>query len=224
MKVKIQRQQSPVSEPYWETFDADVPGDMSIAGLIDHLNYRDDILDENGRKTTRIGWECSCLQGICGSCAMVINGKPSLACLAFIDADAADVLTVEPLSKFPVVVDLVVDRACILEHQKDALMFLGSKRPASPCEAGQQYTVAKCLKCGLCLEVCPNYVGGEGRFYGAPLANEACLLHSLSEDRRKELKRQYRKHFERGCSKSLACRDVCPAKIATLSSIGYMNR
>lgn len=224
MIVRIRRQGAHETTGYWQSFDYDAQGVMTVAGMLDELNRREELLDTSGEPARPIRWECSCMQGVCGSCAMVINGKPSLACLAFIDADAADVLTVEPLSKFPVVVDLVVDRACILEHQKDALMFLGSKRPANPREAGQQYTVAKCLKCGLCLEVCPNYVGGEGRFYGAPLANEAYLLHSLSEDRRKELKRQYRKHFERGCSKSLACRDVCPAKIATLSSIGYMNR
>jgi succinate dehydrogenase / fumarate reductase iron-sulfur subunit len=113
MKVKIQRQQSPVSEPYWETFDADVPGDMSIAGLIDHLNYRDDILDENGRKTTRIGWECSCLQGICGSCAMVINEVPALACETFVKDLKGDVITIRPLRKFPVIHDLLVDRSVI---------------------------------------------------------------------------------------------------------------
>ena len=198
MIVKVRRQAARDAASYWQTFSYDAQGTKTVAGILDELNQREELVDA--------------------------GGKPCLACLEFVDVDAVDVLTLEPLSKFPVVTDLIVDRSCILEHQKDALMYLGSKRRADPREFEQQYTVARCLKCGLCLEACPNYVGGEGRFYGASLANEAYLLSSLSADRQRELKRQYRKHFERGCSKSLACRDVCPAKIATLSSIGYMNR
>ena len=224
MIVKVRRQAAHDAASYWQTFAYDAQGTKTVAGILDELNQREELVDAGGEPARPIRWECSCLQGVCGACAMVVNGKPCLACLEFVDVDAVDVLTLEPLSKFPVVTDLIVDRSCILEHQKDALMYLGSKRRADPREFEQQYTVAKCLKCGLCLEACPNYVGGEGRFYGASLANEAYLLSSLSADRQRELKRQYRKHFERGCSKSLACRDVCPAKIATLSSIGYMNR
>ena len=156
MKVKIQRQQSPVSEPYWETFDADVPGDMSIAGLIDHLNYRDDILDENGRKTTRIGWECSCLQGICGSCAMVINEVPALACETFVKDLKGDEITIRPLRKFPVIHDLLVDRSVIHENLKKMNIFIREYQPEDQGRASRkerehslQYTAAKCLKCGL---------------------------------------------------------------------------
>lgn len=223
MIVKIKRQIARDAESHWQRFDYDTQGLKTVARLLDDLNQREELHDAGGEPARPIRWECSCLQGNCGACAMVVDGKPSFACSVFVDV-AADVLTLEPLSKFPVITDLIVDRSCILEHQKDALMFLGNKRRADSREFEQQYTVAKCLKCGLCLEVCPNYVGEGGRFYGAPLANEAYLLSSLSADRKRELKKQYRRHFERGCSKSLACRDICPAKIATLSSIGYMNR
>ena len=84
MRVKILRQQTPVSKPYWEIFNYEGPSDNTVAGLLDYLNYHDDITDINGNKTTRIGWECSCLQGMCGGCAMVINEVPSLACETFI--------------------------------------------------------------------------------------------------------------------------------------------
>ena len=155
---------------------------------------------------------------------MVINGQPTLACGEFIDLDSTKELKLAPLSKFPCVRDLTVDRSCIQEHQKQALMYLGERGRPKKREHEQQYMAAKCLKCGLCLEVCPNYIGPEGNFYGVLLAHEAYLLYSSTDDRRKDLARQYRLHFGRGCSKSLACRDICPAKIPTLSSIGYMNR
>ena len=224
MRVKVLRQVSPGSKPYWETFEYDGPQTNSVGGVLDYLNYHDDIIDINGRKTTRIGWECSCLQGMCGSCAMVINGKPALACSEFIDTAETKELVLEPLSVFPVICDLMVDRSIIDEHQKLALMFLGERTKPDAAEHEQQYLAAKCLKCGLCLEVCPNYAGNGGKFFGALFADEAYLLHSSTADRRKEIAKEYRKHFERWCSKSLSCREVCPMKIQTLSSIGYMNR
>ena len=86
----------------------------------------------------------------------------------------------------------------------------------------QQYSVAKCLKCGLCLEVCPNYHPG-AEFYGAILANETYLLVSQS-DKKPQVLNEYKKHFGAGCSKALSCQKVCPAGIETLTSIMRMNR
>ncbi len=230
MKVKIQRQQSPVSEPYWETFDADVPGDMSIAGLIDHLNYRDDILDENGRKTTRIGWECSCLQGICGSCAMVINEVPALACETFVKDLKGDVITIRPLRKFPVIHDLLVDRSVIHENLKKMNIFIREYQPEDQGRASRkerehslQYTAAKCLKCGLCLEVCPNYTNGKN-FFGAIFANDCYLVASRNRSKAENVREAYEEHFGRGCSKAFSCMDVCPMEIPTIASMARMNR
>ena len=164
------------------------------------------------------------MQKMCGGCAMIINGIPTLACGKFVDTAKEELLVLEPLTKFPVISDLITDRSCILEHQKAALMYLGKKGVEDEKEFANRYSVAKCIKCGLCLEVCPNYVRGDGKFYGAVLANEAYLLYTSSEDRKKAIAKEYRKHFAAGCSKSLACRDICPMKIPTLSSIGYLNR
>lgn len=230
MKVKIQRQQSPVSEPYWETFDADVPGDMSIAGLIDHLNYRDDILDENGRKTTRIGWECSCLQGICGSCAMVINEVPALACETFVKDLKGDEITIRPLRKFPVIHDLLVDQSVIHENLKKMNIFIREYQPEDQGRASRkerehslQYTAAKCLKCGLCLEVCPNYTNGKN-FFGAIFANDCYLVASRNRSKAENIREAYGEHFGRGCSKAFSCMDVCPMEIPTIASMARMNR
>lgn len=224
MKIRVKRQDGPGAAPYWQTFDFSGKGRKTVAGILDEINYRDDLIDENGAPSRRIRWECSCMQKMCGGCAMIINGIPALACGTFVDTEKEELLVLEPLTKFPVVSDLITDRSCILEHQKAALMYLGKKGVENEKEFANRYSVAKCIKCGLCLEVCPNYVGEEGRFYGAVLANEAYLLYTSSEDRKKEIAKEYRRHFAAGCSKSLACRDICPMKLSTLSSIGYMNR
>ena len=125
------------------------------------------------------------MQKSCGGCAMVINGRPALACGEFIDTDKEKMLVLESLTKFPVVADLAVDRSIIQEYQKTAMMYLGTRAKPDKKEFAQQYSAAKCLKCGLCLEVCPNYTKDSEKFFGAAFANSVYLLHSSSEDRKK---------------------------------------
>lgn len=224
MKIKIRRQESSDTLPYWQIFNFESDKRLTVAGILEQLNYNDDPVDETGAPCRRIRWECSCMQKMCGGCAMVINGNPSLACGTFIDVAHTRQLTLEPLSKFPVICDLVVDRSIIHEYEKKAMMYLGTRAKSPEKSFSHQYSAAKCLKCGLCLEVCPNYVKFSNRFFGAFLANDAFLLYSSSADRKADIRKQYRKHFESGCSKSLACRDICPVHMPTLSSISYMNR
>ncbi len=223
MKVKILRQATPVSEPYWEGFNYDGPPDISVAGILDHLNYNDDIVNDEGVNTTRIGWECSCLQGVCGSCAMVINGIPALACETFLRDLKGDEITIRPLRKFPVIHDLVTDRSSIHENLKKTNVFIREWQQSEDKDHEHQYLAAKCLKCGLCLEVCPNYVNGQ-TFYGGVFANDCYLVSARNRNRSSEIRKVYGEHFGGGCSKSLSCVDVCPMKIPTLASMSKLNR
>ena len=223
MRVKILRQQTPVSKPYWEIFNYEGPSDNTVAGLLDYLNYHDDITDINGNKTTRIGWECSCLQGMCGGCAMVINEVPSLACETFIKDVHGSELTIRPLRKFPVIHDLVVDRSIIHENLMKADIFIGEYHPSRDKDKEHQYSVAKCLKCGLCLEICPNYVDGKS-FFGALFANDSYLVTARNSEKKEKIKKAYNEHFGKSCSKSFSCMDICPMKIQTIASMAKMNR
>ncbi len=223
MKVKILRQVSPVSEPYWEGFDYDGPMDISIAGLLDHINYNDDIINDRGENTTRIGWECSCLQGVCGSCAMVINERPALACETFLRDLKGKEISIRPLKKFPVIHDLLVNRSSIHENLMKTNVYIGEWNQGSPGDHEHQYMAAKCLKCGLCLEVCPNYMNGK-KFYGAAFANDCYLVAARNGEKRDEIRKVYGEHFGSGCSKSLSCVEVCPMKIPTLASMAKLNR
>ena len=223
MTVKILRQQFPNSEPYWETFDYDGTMDISVAALLDHINYNDDIITSDGKKTTRIGWECSCLQGICGACAMVINNVPALACETFLKALKGKEITIRPLQKFPVIHDLLVDRSSIQDNLKATNMFIGEYKTPKDTDYEHQYLAAKCLKCGLCLEVCPNYVNGK-TFFGAAFANDCYLVSARNHEKSKEIKKSYGEHFGSTCSKSLSCMTVCPVGIPILTSIAKLNK
>ena len=154
---------------------------------------------------------------------MVINGVPALACATFADEVKGKELLLEPLSKFPVIADLIVDRSAIYENLIRAKAYLESLTKNDNRQHEQQYSVAKCLKCGLCLEVCPNYHPG-GEFFGAVLANESYLIASQSTDKKPQVIQEYKKHFGAGCSKALSCQTVCPVGIETITSIMRMNR
>ena len=223
MRVRILRQQTPASEPYWETFEYDGPAENSVAGVLDYINYNDDVVSIEGKRSTRIGWECSCLQGVCGACAMVIDGRPALACETLVRDLKGEEIEIRPLRKFPVIHDLIVDRSSIQENLTKTNVFIGEYQPSEDGDHGHQYTAAKCLKCGLCLEVCPNYVNGR-TFFGATFANDCYLVAARNRTKAKEISRAYGEHFGSTCSKSLSCMDVCPVKIQTIASIARLNR
>ena len=223
MKIKILRQAMPDSQPYWQEFSYEWKENQTVAGMLEELNYKDDLTDISGNPARRIQWECSCLQGMCGACAMVINHRPALACETFLRNLGDAVVTLEPLRKFPTICDLVVDRGSMQENLKKANAYIGEYREADTKEYEHMYAAGKCLKCGLCLEVCPNYDGGQ-TFFGAAFANDCYLIASRSGSMETSVREAYGAHFAKGCSKALSCVDVCPMKIPTLASIAKMNR
>jgi len=212
MIVKVKRQENAEAVGRFESYELPNCGQKEVTAILNEINSK--ISDP-------IAWECSCNQKLCGACAMIINGTPSLACGVKIDTDNTPELVLEPLSKFPVIKDLMVDRSIIKEHQKAIMLIRGEQAGPNKEELDNQYQVSKCLKCGLCLEICANYTGKN--FYGAIMANDSYLLHVTSADRKDEILKEYQAHFEIGCSMILACRDICPMKMPTLSSMGYMN-
>ena len=76
MRIRIRRQRMPHAESYWQEFEYDGPADNTVAGVLDYLNYRDDITDAQGNHVPRISWECSCLQAVCGSFRICLFGIP----------------------------------------------------------------------------------------------------------------------------------------------------
>ena len=223
MKVRILRQRGPEQEAYWESFDYDGPEDISVAGLLDHINYNDEVVNDSGEKTERISWECSCLQGVCGGCAMVINEMPALACETFLKGLGGREIEIRPLRKFPVIRDLMVDRSTIHDNLSRTNVFIGEYNPKENEDHFLQYDAAKCLKCGLCLEICPNYTNGNS-FFGAVFANDCFLVFARNSEKSKDIRKTYQQHFGNGCSKSLTCMDVCPANIQTIASMARLNR
>ena len=107
--LRILRRGSAAEKAYWEDFPYETEESAATAATA--------LTDLNARGAD-IAWECSCLQKKCGACAMVINGRPQLACAARLIDFSRQEIMIEPLRKFPVVCDLVVDRSILFENLK----------------------------------------------------------------------------------------------------------
>lgn len=185
----------------------------TVAHALTVLNEREDLQDIHGSAAGPVKWECNCLQKKCGACAMVINGRPGLACKVLL-AGCGDVVRLEPLKKFEPIEDLIVDRRVLYENLKTVRAWLEHDAEIQENVLETVYEASRCLQCGCCLEVCPNFLPG-GTFTGmASAVPMARLLVGLSAAENKQTAALYRKHIYNGCGKSLACQAVCPTGIA----------
>ncbi len=214
--LRIKRKKDADGPSFYQVFLYEGEPEDSVAYALNVLNSRDTLTDVNGSSADRIVWECSCLQKKCGACAMRIGGLPRLACSSFLSGcmDRNSTVTLEPLSKFPVVADLKVDRNILFENMKQLKLWLEEDAHISYWERESQYQSARCLMCGCCLEVCPNFCPDE-KFAGAVFMAAACKLLDQSSygEHRSELLKKYRNYYFEGCGKSFSCRHICPIGI-----------
>lgn len=218
--LHILRRKSAEDKPYWEAFCFETEdAGATVATALSSLQGTDRIrfaAGEEGGSASRepfrpVMWENSCLQKKCGACAMVINGVPALACDTRLSAIPTEIIRLEPLRKFPVIEDLLVDRSVMMRNLKELSVWL--EQDAQTGSQDMAFEASRCLQCGLCLEICPNFAP-EGSFAGmAAMAPLSRLIARLPKEQRKKTGRAYRKGVYSGCGKSLACRDVCPAGI-----------
>src|SRR5215831_1191241 len=113
--VRIKRQSSPKEPTRWEEFA--LPWRPSMNVIICLRDIAENPVTREGKKTTPISYDSNCLEEVCGSCAMVINGKVRMACSALVDT-LPQPITIEPMTKFPLVRDLAVNRQFMFDSLK----------------------------------------------------------------------------------------------------------
>ena len=230
--VKIRRQASASDAPYWEEFELESRPGMNVIIALQDIRRRP--VTKDGRKSSPVAWECSCLEEVCGACAMLINGTPRQACSALVDTLRTPI-TLEPLGKFPVVRDLVVDRSSIFFNFKRVRAWIpvdgtyeagGSGPRVSQEEQQAAYPLSRCITCGCCLEACPQ-VNADSPFMGAAVLNQVTLLTSHPTgwiNRTEGLSAVRGRGGLAGCGNAQNCQRVCPKEIPLVDSIARLNR
>lgn len=231
----------------WRQRDAKTPGKMvayKVTGISEHASFLEmlDVLNEQllGRNEEPIAFDHDCREGICGTCSLMINGRPhggqagTTTCqLHMRKFKSGDEIYVEPwrASAFPVLRDLCVDRSAFDRIQQAGGFVtanVGSAPdansvPISKEDADRAMSAAACIGCGACVAACPN--GSAMLFVAAKLTH----LHMLPQGQPERLHRTQAMVTAMdaagfgNCSNHYECEAACPKDISR-DTIAMMNR
>ncbi len=231
LTVRIQRQDGPSDAPRWEEFSVPWRQNANVISVL--MQIQRDPRTSDGKPTTPPAWDAACLEEVCGSCTMNINGQVRQACTALVDK-LAQPLMLAPMKKFPLIRDLTVDRSRMFEALKrvkawipiDGTYDLGPGPRQAPEDQELNYALSTCMSCGCCLEVCPQ-IGATTAFIGAAAISQARLFNnhptgSMNADER--LRGLMGPGGVADCGKAGLCVQACPKGIPLTSSIAEMNR
>src|SRR6202522_1206809 len=229
--IKIKRQATPAAESRWEEFELVWHPGMNVISSL--MEIAAEPTTKDGKATTPITYDSNCLEEVCGSCAMLINGRTRMACSALID-NLEQPIRLEPFSKFPVVRDLAVDRNVIFENLKavkawvpiDGTYDLGAGPRIFPQQQETSYPLSNCISCCCCMEVCPQF-NDETNFVGAATIAQVKLFNDhptgkvLKEERLRALAGD---GGVQECGFAQNCVEICPKQIPLTNAISDISR
>jgi succinate dehydrogenase / fumarate reductase iron-sulfur subunit len=242
VRFRIKRCEGPGKPERWEEFDVKVARGENVISCLRSIAASP--VTAEGKPTTPVVWDSGCLEVVCGACTMVINGRVRQSCSCLIDEYApneGDVITLEPMSKFPLVRDLWVDRSRLFHSLKrvrgwvpiDGTYHLGAGPKESSAKQQERYVLSECMSCGCCLEACPQYLleDDEERwdesFVGAAGISQARLFNAHETGKRLNGERLEALMGPGGvgdCGNAQNCVKVCPKHIPLTESIAAIGR
>ena len=231
IELKVKRQDGPNAPSRWEEFRIPHKQNMNVISLLQEIQRNP--VNARGEKTTPVVWESNCLEEVCGACTMIINGRARQACSALVDSLSKPVI-LEPLTSFPLVRDLMVDRGIMFEHLKrvkawvpiDGTYDLGPGPKQGTRDQEWMYELSKCMTCGCCMEACPNF-GLHSNFMGPAPLNQVRLFNAHPTGR---MNREERLEAIMGlggisdCGNAQNCVQACPKSIPLTTSLAALNR
>jgi succinate dehydrogenase / fumarate reductase iron-sulfur subunit len=231
IRIRIRRQDAPGKDARWEEFDVPHRPNMNIISCLQWIAAHPTTAD--GRATTPPVWDSGCLEEVCGACTMLINGKTRQSCSALVDKLEWPI-TLEPMTKYPLVRDLFVDRQRIFNDLKrskawvpiDGTYDLGAGPPISQDWQEEHYPLSRCITCGCCMEACPQYTPAN-EFVGAAVISQVRLFndHPIGKALKPErLEVMMEPGGVADCGKAGNCVEVCPKDIPLLESIAAVQR
>jgi len=234
-KLKIQRRDREEAPLRWETFELTYRRNLNVISAL--MDVRKNPVTVDGKQTSPPVWDMSCLEQVCGICTMVIDGKVRQSCSALIDdlllSSGSDTVTLQPMSKFPNVRDLKVDRSKMFDHLKqvhawvelDGSYNLGPGPQLSNETAQERYAFSRCMTCGCCLEACPQY--DDDKYVGPQAIAQARLfnMHPVGKmDIDDRLNGLMGEDGITNCGNAQNCIKACPMGIPLTRAIYEENR
>jgi succinate dehydrogenase / fumarate reductase iron-sulfur subunit len=213
-------------EPHWETYTSEVESSHRVL---------DALMDIKRNRDGSLGFRKSCAHGVCGSDAMIINGKERLACKTLIQdvvGDGESEITLEPLRHMPVQRDLMVDQSEFFRKYRSVNPFLVARgevkekeRPQSQKDRSQFDDPTKCILCSACYSACPVLEKNEA-FLGPAAIVQAARFVFDSRDKGLE-PRLGILDLPDGvwpCENHFECTRVCPRGIKITKLINLTKR
>jgi succinate dehydrogenase / fumarate reductase iron-sulfur subunit len=239
-RVRIKRQDGKNQPSYWQEFEVPVKPSQNIISVLQWIAANPVTTD--GKRVEPVVWDSGCLEEVCGACTMVVNGRVRQSCSALVPElleDAAEsgnagTITLEPMSKFPVVRDLFVDRQRMFDNlikvkawvPIDGTHDLGEGPKESPEKQQERYAISRCMTCGCCLEACPQFTK-DNEFLGAQAIAQAYYFNEhetgakLKDDRLEVLAGP---GGVADCGNAQNCVKVCPKEIPLTEAIAKAGR
>jgi succinate dehydrogenase / fumarate reductase, iron-sulfur subunit len=221
---------------YWEEFIFPLAPYANIISSLMEIQRHP--FNSKGEKVMPVVWESGCLEEVCGSCSMLINGKPCQACTALIEPilrqTGKSIITVAPLTKFPLIRDLIVDRSRMFENLKKVHAWIdvdhtydqGPGPKISPEKQKVMYELSTCMTCGCCSEACPQ-INAHSAFIGPAAISQARLFNANPIGKTQKALRLQPLMEEGGisdCGNNQNCVRVCPKNIPLTDSIAAVSR
>ncbi len=242
IRFNIKRQDGPNKPSRWEEFDVPIEPGANVISCLQWIAANP--VTAQGKATTPVIWDACCLEEVCGACTMIINGQVRQSCSCLLDEYApneGDVIKLEPMNKFPLVRDLMVDRERMFDALKrvkawvpiDGTYDLGKGLKATPKHQQIRYKLSECMTCGCCLEACPQYVLEPDNerwarsFIGAAPVSQARLFNmhptgGVIQDERMNI--LIGPGGISDCGNAQNCAKACPKEIPLTESIGAIGR
>ena len=207
-------------EPFYQTYSVPFSDDMSVLQGLAHIKAEID---------SSLSYRWSCRMAICGSCGMMINGVPQLACRTFLRKLYPAKVRVGPIENFPIERDLVVDASDFMKKLENIKPYIIPKEPRTleqgeylqkPAQLEKFRQFSGCINCMLCYAACPQY-GLDPEFTGPGIL---ALMHRYNADSRDgaRAERMELGHSEEGfwgCTAVAYCSEVCPKGVDPANAI-----
>jgi succinate dehydrogenase / fumarate reductase iron-sulfur subunit len=223
LTVRIRRYNPERSEEsWWDEWTLEVdPLDRLVEVLHQIKWYHDGTL----------AFRRSCAHGICGSDAMLINGRNALACKLLAE-DVAPKVTIEPIRGLPVLKDLIVDMEPFLDGYKAVLPYLINDSGEPSAERLQSIEdravfddTTKCILCACCTTSCPIFWGDDTYIGPAAIVNaHRFIFDSRDEAGRDRMKILSEKTGVFRCRTTFNCTDACPRGIEVTKAVQEVKR